>query len=104
MHFTGGLEVPDTHITTTPDTLDDTDFVVFIDTATVGGITTVNLPAISTHDGQVYCLVNTGGAFVATITPNGSDTIGGAASVNLTAGSYRWYIADNTTSDWIRIV
>lgn len=80
-------------------TLDASNLVLGVDTSS--GAVQVNLPAASANPGRTYWVKNMGGAGNnVTLTPNGSDTVEGAANLAITDGKSYQVISEGS-SDWL---
>jgi len=82
-------------------TLDDTYYVVLVDTSGAG--VTVTLPLASSEPNRVYKIKNLG-ANTVTVSPQGSDQIDGSASLTLTTQyEVATLIADDGSDNWYRL-
>lgn len=70
--------------------------------ATGGGAIVANLPPAAGNLGKKYCFRKTGGIAALTITPVGSDTINGAATLVVVGGTSETIISDGVSS-WYSI-
>jgi len=69
-----------------------------------GAAKTVTLPAASAHAGRVYVISDKATGNNLTITPNGSDTVDGSATLVLNAAKECATIMSDGVSNWILIV
>lgn len=93
-------------ILTAADTLTEADHVVLCDST--GGSFAVTLPAASSVPGKEYCIKKTVAANTVTITPAGSDTLDGAASLGVTTQWQNTWIksvitASPATWSWVNL-
>lgn len=78
-------------------TATDTDAVIMVDPAAA---TEITLPAATAVAGKWYRIVNRTGLSAVTITPDGTDTINGAASYVLTFAKESILLVNDNGSDW----
>lgn len=70
---------------------------------TTAGAVVVNLPPASGNLGKQYAVKRTAGANAVTLTPNGTDTIDGAATLAIgTTGDTAWVVSDGVNK-WYKI-
>lgn len=83
---------------TTSATLNASQYILLVDTS--GGAITATLPAASACQGRIYSLKLVDATNALTITPAGSDTIDGAASLVVTGLYDAPMIQSDGTSNW----
>lgn len=81
-------------------TLGTSHMVVLVDTS--GGAAVINLPDNATYPGRLFFVKNAVGANNATITPAGSDTIEGGATLVLGALDAAIIISDGA-GNWVKL-
>jgi len=101
--MTGKIIFPSKSVTATPYTVDTTtkDYVVLIDTATIAGAVTINLPTGAT--GRVITFKDVGGSantYNITLTRAGSESIEGVASNYVMDADYQAVTLACYGSDW----
>lgn len=80
------------------------DYTISLDTTAVGR--SCQLPLAADHPGRIIAVIQLSGAFAATVTHSGADTVDGAATdaMPIGAGRQRRQYQSDGVSDWARIV